>query len=534
MSNTNGTVTIQQQEYEALRQQNEQLRQQVAYLEEQVRLLRHRLFGASSERRTKVSSDADGVQLSLFNEAEMEMDSSPADASEQEPEAETEVIMYARKKPQAKAREAWLWARPADEVVEYRLPEDEQVCPKCAGKLHEMSREVSRRVKIIPAQMRTVEYVRYVYACRHCEAHDTDTPVLRAPMPQPVQAKSMATPEAVAYVMAKKFVDGMPLYRQEQQFARHGYPLSRQTLANWVVHAAETWLRPLYERLHRELLRRRYLHADETTLQVLHEDGRPAKTQSYMWLYRSGQDGPPIVLYDYQETRGAEHPKRFLEGFRGYLHVDGYVGYEGMPDVELVGCWAHARRKFDEALKALPVKERKGKTAAEEGLSYCNALYAVEKKLKGASPEERARVRMEQSQPILDAFLAWLETQERQVLPKSALGQAVSYCLKQWTKLARYVEDGHLEIDNNRSERSLKPFVIGRKNWLFANTPRGARASATAYSIVETAKENGLNPMAYLTYLFEQLPNVDLQDELALEALLPWSKTLPAGVRRGK
>ncbi|TDY50207.1 transposase IS66-like protein [Alicyclobacillus sacchari] len=178
--------------------------------------------------------------------------------------------------------------------------------------------------------------------------------------------------------------------------------------------------------------------------------------------------------------------------------------------------------------------EGSARERAKEGLSYCNALYAVEKKLKGAYPEERARVRMEQSQPILDAFLAWLETQERQVLPKSALGQAVSYCLKQWTKLARYVKDGHLEIDNNRSERSLKPFVIGRKNWLFANTPRGARASATAYSIVETAKENGLNPMAYLTYLFEQLPNVDLQEELALEALLPWSKTLPAGVQRGK
>ncbi|GLF99962.1 hypothetical protein Alches_00020 [Alicyclobacillus hesperidum subsp. aegles] len=230
MSITNGTVTIQQQEYDvlkALEVQNAQLRQHVGYLEEQVRLLRHRLFGASSECRTKVSFDADGVQLSLFNEAEVEVDSSPVDALEEEPEAETEVITYEQKKPQARAREVWLWARPADEVVEYPLPEDEQVCPTCAGKLREMSRDVSRRVKIIPAQMRTVEYVRYVYACRHCETHDTETPVLRAPMPKPVQAKSMATPEAVAYVMTKKFVVGMPLYRKKWQFARHGYPLSR-------------------------------------------------------------------------------------------------------------------------------------------------------------------------------------------------------------------------------------------------------------------------------------------------------------------
>ncbi|GMA59306.1 hypothetical protein GCM10025858_38090 [Alicyclobacillus sacchari] len=181
--------------------------------------------------------------------------------------------------------------------------------------------------------------------------------MVRAPMPKPVQAKSLATPEAVAYVMTKKFVDGMPLYRQEQQFARHGYPLSRQTLANWVVYAAETWLEPLYAKLRQVLLAQRYLHADETTLQVLHEAGRAAQTQSYMWVYRSGMDGRPMVLYDYQETRSADHPRRFLAGFQGYLHVDGYAGYEGLPDVTLVGCWAHARRKFDEALKAVPPKE---------------------------------------------------------------------------------------------------------------------------------------------------------------------------------
>ncbi|MCL6445157.1 MAG: IS66 family transposase, partial [Alicyclobacillus sp.] len=282
------------------------------------------------------------------------------------------------------------------------------------------------------------------------------------------------------------------------------------------------------------LAQRTYLHADETTLQVLHENGRAAETKSYMWLYRSGRDGPPIVLYDYQQTRSAEHPKRFLAGFKGYLHVDGYAGYNDLPDVKLVGCWAHARRKFDEALKALPASERSKPTAAREGLEYCNRLFALERKFKNVTVQERYEGRLNHSKPVLDAFLAWLEEQNARVLPKSLLGQAVSYCLKQWHKLVAFLEDGQLEMDNNRSERSIKPFVIGRKNWLFSNTPRGARASAVAYSIVETAKENGLKPFAYLEYLFERLPNIDMSDRQALVELLPWSESLPAHVRNRK
>lgn len=258
--------------------------------------------------------------------------------------------------------------------------------------------------------------------------------------------------------------------------------------------------------------------------------GERRRRNPYMWLYRSGRDGPPIVLYDYQETRSAEHPRRFLAGFKGYLHVNGYAGYNELPEVKLVGCWAHARRKFGEALKALPAGERSKPVAAREGLEYCNRLFALERGLKNAAPEERKRVRLEQSKPVLDAFLAWLRAQSDQVLPKSVLGQAVVYRLKQWEKLVAFLEDGHLEIDNNRSERSINPFVLGRKNWLFANTPRGAKASAITYSIVETAKENGLNPFAYLQYLFERLPNLEGDD--ALDSLLPWSSSLPDTVRR--
>jgi transposase len=438
----------------SLEQLVNELQLKIAWYEEKLRLQQRRLYAASSEK-----THGESAQLRLFNEAEVEMDTE-ADNAAEEPAVET--ITYQRKKRRGPDEDRWK-DLPV-ERIEHRLPEEEQVCPQCSGHLHEMGFEVRRELKIIPAQMSVVEHVQYKYACRSCERYDVQTPIVKAPMPRPVQPGSPASPSAVAYIMTKKFVDGMPLYRQEQQFARHGILLSRQTLANWVVHGATEWLSKVYGHLHEELLRRRYLHADETTVQVLHETGRAPQTKSYMWLYHSGGDGPLIALYDYQETRSAEHPRRFLAGFTGCLHVDGYAGYNDIPNVKLVGCWAHARR----------------------------------------------------------------------VLPKSTLGQAVAYCLKQWDKLATFLEDGHLEIDNNRSERSMKPFVIGRKNWLFANTPRGARASAIAYSIVETAKENGLNPFAYLEYLFEKLPNMDTDDKTAMAALLPWSETLSAHIRRRK
>ncbi len=243
--------------------------------------------------------------------------------------------------------------------------------------MHEMSTQVRRELKIIPAKVLVVEHVQYIYGCRPCEQNG------------PAFPGSFASASAVAYVMGKKYVEGMPLYRQEQQFARQGVALSRQTLANWVVTGAHRWLRLLYDRLHTELLARKYLHADETTLQVLHEAGRAATSDSYMWLYRSGNNGPPIVLYDYQESRSKEHPKKFLKGFAGYLHVDGYSGYHDVENATLVGCWAHARRKFDEAVKSLPSSDQKMPTAARVGLLYCNELFKIKRGLKDKMAEQR-------------------------------------------------------------------------------------------------------------------------------------------------
>jgi transposase len=379
--------------------------------------------------------------------------------------------------------------------------------------------------------VKVVRHVRQVYACRRCEREDIQTPIVTAPMPKPVYPGSLASPSSLAYVISQKYVDGLPLYRQEQQFARLGYTLSRQTMANWMIYGAEQWLSPLYKAMKAYLLQQDILHADETTLQVLREEGKSAESTSYLWLYRTGRGVAPAVLYEYQRTRGGEHPRNFLAGFTGYLHVDGYPGYHKVAKVRLVGCWAHARRKYDEALKAAPPEMGKLGSVAGQGLAYCNQLFALERELAELDPKDRHAERQKRSQPVLDTYHAWLKQQRSRTLPKSLVGQAIGYSLNQWEKLTAFLLDGRLELDNNRSERSIKPFVIGRKNWLFANTPRGAKASATLYSVIETAKENGLIPFNYLKFLFEQLPQLSSLDCDSLEPFMPWSASLPSECR---
>lgn len=498
-------------------QQLAELTTKLKWFEEHFRLGQHKQFGASSEK-TKQES----LHPSLFNELEV-----VAEPTAVEPTLEK--ITYHRRKQKGR-REVQLENLPV-ETIEYRLPVEEQVCACCGNALHEMSTEVRQELKIVPAQVKVVKHVRSVYACRHCQQNELQTPVITTPMPAPVLPGSLVSPSAMAFIMTSKYADGLPLYRQEQQMARLGVELSRQTLSNWMLKGSVLWLRPLYDRMHEHLLQLDVLHADETTVQVLHEPGRSAQSDSYMWLYRSGREGPAMVLFDYQMTRAGTHPCEFLSGFKGYLHVDGYAGYHGLKDVVLVGCFAHARRKFDEALKALPPKNFSAPVAAKEGLAFCNRLFAIERELHDVSPEKRYEARLERSRPVLDEFLVWLKRKESEVLPKSAFGAAITYCLNQWHKLTAFLQDGRLEIDNNRSERSIKPFVIGRKNWMFSNTPRGATASATIYSIIESAKENGLNPLTYLQVLFEKLPNLDLTVPDALDELLPWSSTLPPECR---
>jgi hypothetical protein len=293
-------------------------------------------------------------------------------------------------------------------------------------------------------------------------------------------------------------------------------------MSNWLIKAAFDWLEPVYDALKEILCLRKVLHADETSLQVLHEPGKPARAKSYMWLYRtSGDTGNPIVLYECQPDRKAEHPKLFLKNFNGYLHADGYEGYHDLSaDIKVVGCFAHVRRKFDEAIKGLPKKDQHGSKAAI-GKLFCDKLFSLERDFANLKAEERFQKRQELSKPVFDEFYEWVGTLNPP--PKTGFYTAVVYARNQREYLERYLEDGRLEISNNRAERSIKPFVVGRKNWLFANTPRGAKTSAILFSIIETAKENGLNPFEYLVYVLSNAPNWNIRSNINnLERLLPW------------
>ena len=512
-------VTISRAEYEefqAQRKKISELESRVDVLMEALRLARHKQFGSSSEK----SEDTLMEQLSfLFNEAEV--------FSVADKEAEENVTVVAAHK-RRKKHEYTLDNIPEDiptERIEHRLEGEDLVCPQCGDIMTEIGTEVVNKLKIVPAQTIVEQHVYYTYACRNCNKEDIETPVVKAPREKNIIPGSFTTPEAIAHIMTQKFVMGSPLYRQEQEIKRKGIHLSRQTMSNWILKATEDYLAPVYEQLHKELLMRDVLHADETTLQVLHEPGKKPQSDSYMWLYRtSGDTDKPIVLYEYQPGRGAKYPKEFLAGYKGYLHADGYAGYHDLgKDITVVGCWAHARRKFDEAVKSLPKGKAKG-SSASQGLTYCNLLFGIEQEIAGKTAEQRYEERLKQAKPVLDAFVSWANS--RTAAPKSALGKAFHYLKEQWPYLTNYLKDGRLEISNNRAERSIKPFVIDRKNFLFANTPKGATGSAIMFSIIQTAIENDLDPYKYLTWLLKQTKDAGLADTRVVQSLLPWNASV--------
>jgi len=487
-----------------------ELKALVKFYEGQFKLYRHRQFGASSEK-----SVYDGTQMNIFNEAE-----ATANGNITEPEL-IEIEKHYRK------RQRLVNDRLPDDIpietIVHELPIEEQICPECGGELHAIGSEARRELKIIPAQVKIIEHIRKVYGCRDCEKDECGNPILKTPIDNPVIKGSFASPEAIAYIMTQKFIMGSPLYRQEKEWNRLGIALSRQTMSNWLLKATEDWLEPIYNGLKEMLCSRSVIHADETTLQVLREPDKTPQSKSYMWLYRSGGDAVhPIVLYEYQPDRKAKRPAEFLKDFKGYLHTDGYDGYHNLPnEITIVGCWAHVRRKWDEALKILPEKEREESNTLR-GKRYCDRLFELERSFADLAADERHKKRQEFSKPLIEEFFAWLEYLDP--IPKTPIGIAAHYTLSQRKYLQNYILDGRLEISNNRAERSIKPFVIDRKNFLFANTPRGAKASAIMFSLIETAKENGLNPFNYLAYIFRNAPNWDIRNSIDyLDMLMPHS-----------
>jgi transposase len=473
---------------------------EIERLREQLNLLLAKRFGPSSE---KIPAD----QLRLFNEAEAE--------TPPEEEAPVETVPIAAHERKRRGRKPLPDYLPRVRI-EHDLPGSEKICP-CGCGLTRIGEETSEQLDIIPAQVRVLQHVRFKYACKGCEETIRSAPVPAHPIP-----KSNASPGLLAHIAVAKYTDALPLARQERILQRAGVDIPRATLAGWMIKLG-VLLKPVIVLLRSHLLAYDVLQMDETRIQVLKEAGRAASSDSFIWVQRGGPPDQPIVLFHYDPSRGQEPAKVLLDGFTGYLQTDGFEVYAavaaGGTDIHLIGCFAHARRKFDEALKAQGKKGRSGK--AQMGLAFIQKLYVVEKQLKDVEPEERARERQQQAKPILDKLRAWLDKSLPEVPPSTLTGKALGYLHNQWPKLIGYLDDGRLAIDNNACERAIRPFVIGRRNWLFADTPAGATASANLYSLIETAKANGHEPYRYLRHLFTELPKASSPHEIA--ALLPFN-----------
>jgi transposase len=479
---------------------------QINTLTEQVRLLKHHRFGSSSE---KISPD----QLALFNEAEsLDLDNKDQTGAHDEDLGEVEVSSHKRQRGQRNSLPEEL----PRVRVEHDLPAEERICD-CGCEKKRMGEETSEQLEIIPQQVRVIHNVRFKYACPSCESGIQIAKLPPSPIP-----KSNVTSGLLAFIIISKYLDALPLYRQEKIFERIGVTISRTSMARWVIQAS-VLIQPLLNLMQEHALSEDILAMDETTVQVLKEPDKPPTSTSYMWIRRGGPPDQPVVLFDYSSSRSQAIADGLLDGFSGYLQSDGYQVYASFAaaneKVISVGCWAHARRKFEKAVKA----QGKGKTKAGmamQGLSYIRTLYRIEEKVKACTVEERQSIRQSEAKPVLDKIRAWLDKAIAKPPASSTVGTALTYLHNQWDTLIHYIEDGRLRIDNNHTENAIRPFVVGRKNWLFSDTPKGAHASAALYSIIETAKLNNVEPYRYLRHIFKELPKAESIEQF--EALLPW------------
>ena len=475
--------------------QNKELNANYTWLLQQLKLSKKKIYGSSAE---KIAEDYG--QLNLFNEAEMERQPIAV-------EPKIEEITYKRKKASKRKQREIYGDLPVEEII-YDIPEEEKICENCKSEMSFMKYEVRRELKIVPAKVTVVEHKRAVYVCKNCDKNGIESSFKTAKSTPALIEKSLVSSSMLAYIMNQKFTCAMPLYRQEQEFKRMGINLSRQTMANWMIKGANL-LKPVYEEMRKRLVSKSFLHADETPLEVLNEPGKEPTSKSYMWVYKTGKhEGKPIVLYKYEVGRSGSFPKQFLKGFEGYLHCDGWTGYDKVENIKRCGCWAHLRRYF---LNAVEVQEDKSdySTIAGQGFLMIEKIFSLEKQKDNNSNEytldEIAEIRKTQSVQKVQEFFEFCEKNQGVTLPKSLTGRAITYALNQKETLETFLENPKIELTNNSAERAVKPFVIGRKNWLFCNTPDGASSSAIIYSIIETAKANNLNPYEYLEQIFSNI-----------------------------
>lgn len=508
------------EEVQALARGKAKAERELETFKEQIRLMVTQRYGRRSERQT------DDPTSDLFNEAEALIEAEDAKASQADPDidddADSETITYTRKK--SKPGRKPIPDHLPREVIEHDLAEADKICGCGEGKTR-IGAETSERLEYIPARLYVEQHVRHQYACRCCEEHGVQI----AEMPASILPKSNAGPGLLAYTLVSKFQDSLPLHRQSTILARHEVDIPRHTLARWHIKASEK-IEPLIERFEAAMQASPVILIDETRLQVNKEPNKEASSQSYMWVRRgvSPPDHPDdqhrrpdVTLYHYSPSRSGSVAADLLRGYTGAIVTDGYAGYDKVAQsygLQHGHCWAHARRKFVEAEKALP--KGKKSPAITAILNEIKKLYALERRIKDSTPDEKVAARQTEAEPILTKLQQQLEKKQHTVTPKSALGKAIGYTLKYWYGLTQYLINGNLPIDNNGAENAIRPFVVGRKNWLFSDSVKGAQSSARWYSMMETAKANGLEPYRYLKWVFEQLPLA--KTEADIDKLLPW------------
>ena len=498
------------QKNDVLSELNGELTEELQTLEEKLRLLLFKRFGRSSEQSSITSNQGD-----LFTEPD---DLGPQEHGESNDDIVT-VAAHTKKKPGRKPIDP---KHPRFERV-IDIPDEDKQCA-CGHELVRIGEDVSERVQVIPKQIWVDRVVRTRYACHHCEGSgDESKPAVRvAPVEPTVVPKGIATASLIAFILVNKFSDHLPFYRQEKRFERIGIAISRQDMSNWTIRSALI-LQPLIDRFRVLIRGGPVVNIDDTRVQVMNEPGRADTTTSFMWLARGGPPDAPVTLYHYSPTRNADYLRELLGGTSLYMQGDAYQVHELLAKEESgivrVGCFAHARRKFYEAAHG-----SKKTGAAHEGMKYITQLYRVETELRADNRDDEAFVeaRREQVKPILEKFHRWLVRKQETVVPSSLLGKAVNYTLDEWSALIRYLDHPALTPDNNAAENAIRPFVLGRKNWLFSGSPNGADASCTIYSLIETAKQNGLNPFSYLYYVLSEVPQITKTDD--------WDQLLPGNL----
>ena len=494
-------------------------------LEQMADLKRHR-FGRSSEKHEAEGQvsfmEVDG-KIVFFNESE-------AVTEEENTQEEAESVSRTKPKKKQGKREEDLEGVPVV-VVEHSMTDEELEDKFGKDGWKQLPDEVYRRYSFTPAKIEVEEHHVKVYAGKETEE------VIKAPHPQTLLRGSLVSPSLEAAVMNAKYVNAVPLYRQEQEFERYGLHISRQNMANWTIQCADRYLAVLYDYLHEKLYGYHVLQADETPV-LVNKDGRPAGSKSYMWVYRTGRmyTECQIVLYEYQKRRNASHPREFLKDFSGVCVTDGYQVYHTIEgereDLRIAGCWSHARRRFDEAVKALP-KQKQKDSRAYLALTMIQAIYREEKQLKDLPAEERKTRRQLSVKPLVEAYFTWVRETLPKVPQKSKTWEGFSYSLNQEKYLKVFLDDGEVPMDNNAAEQSIRGFCIGKKNWVMIDTIAGAKSSAIIYSIAETAKANNLKPYDYFEYLLTEIPkHLDVPDRSFLDDLLPWSPSLPENCRK--